>query len=325
MTEYRLVTVWHFEAPLAAVYAAVCDPVRWPEWWPDAKLVEQGRAGQADGVGQLLHCTWQGRLPYRLQFDLVTTSIQPLVAVEGAVTGDLEGSGRCLFSQDGAVTTVRHEWRVRTTRRWMNLLAPCARLLFKYNHALAMKRGGEELARRLEARQLGLEHADLGAEYRQGADDRLAAVGAGLAAGVLATGVQIALWWLAALPVAEMLWRDTRLTAAIVLGPAVLTSPHHPAWLVWLLAAAIHFLLSIAYGLLLARLVAGLAAAQALAAGGLFGLALYAVNLYGFTAIFPWFAQARDWIAAVTHLAFGVILAGSYLALRSCLPRRETP
>ena len=324
MTEYRLVTVWRIEAPLAAVYAAVCEPLCWPEWWPDAQRIEQRQAGAADGVGRVLHCTWQGRLPYRLGFDLITTRMQPLEAVEGVVEGDLEGIGRCLFSQAGAVTTVRHEWRVRTTRSWMNLLAPCARPLFKRNHALAMKRGGEGLARRLDARLLGLEHADLGAEPHRRGDDRLAAVGAGLAAGVVATALQMALWWLSAVPVAETLFRDARLTAAMVMGQAVLPPPNTLQWNVMLLATLIHFALSIAYGLILARLIGRLRLrpGPALLAGGLYGLALYAINLYGFTAIFPWFAVARDWITALTHLAFGTILAGSYLALR---PRHPPP
>ncbi len=160
---YRLDTVWRIEAPVAAVYALAADPLGWPQWWPDAQRVEQRHAGGADGVGRLLRCTWQGRLPYRLQFDLHTTRILPLVAVEGRVCGDLEGVGRCFFSQTGAVTTIRHEWRVRTTPRWMNLLAPCIRPVFKHNHAMAMQLGGEGLAHTLRARLLGLEHIDLGA------------------------------------------------------------------------------------------------------------------------------------------------------------------
>jgi hypothetical protein len=63
--------------------------------------------------------------------------------------GELEGTGRWrLFEQDG-VTAVLYEWNVRTTRRWMNLLAPVARPVFEYNHDVVMRWGGEGLARRL--------------------------------------------------------------------------------------------------------------------------------------------------------------------------------
>lgn len=318
MAEYWLVTVWRIEAPLAAVYAAVCEPLCWPEWWPDAQRVEQRQAGAADGVGRVLRCTWQGHLPYRLSFDLHTTRMQPLLAVEGAVDGDLQGTGRCLFAQEGTVTTVRHEWRVRTTRRWMNLLAPLARPLFTHNHALAMRHGGEGLARRLNARFIGLECRDLGAADARPVSRRWAALAAGLLAGVIATLVQMVLWWLADVPVLDTLLRDTRLTAAMTMGPALLASPSAWGWSELLLATLIHFMLSAGYGLLLGAWLDRTrpASTPALLVGGLFGLVLYAINLYALTPFFPWFAVTRGWITALTHLAFGVTLAGGYLALR---------
>ena len=49
--------------------------------------------------------------------------------------------------------------------------------------------------------------------------------------------------------------------------------------------------------------------------GIVFGVALYIVNLYGFTAIFPWFAQARGWIALIAHGVFGVMVTSVYRSL----------
>jgi hypothetical protein len=65
--------------------------------------------------------------------------IQPGGAVDGAGT---------LTSAAGG-TLVRYDWDVRTTRRWMNLLAPAARPVFRWNHDELMRAGGEGLARRL--------------------------------------------------------------------------------------------------------------------------------------------------------------------------------
>ena len=36
--------------------------------------------------------------------------------------------------------------QVRTTKRWMNLAAPIARPLFKWNHDIVMQQGGKGLA-----------------------------------------------------------------------------------------------------------------------------------------------------------------------------------
>jgi hypothetical protein len=42
----------------------------------------------------------------------------------------------------------------------MNLLAPVARPVFKWNHDYVMQRGGEALARRLGARLVEVEHGE---------------------------------------------------------------------------------------------------------------------------------------------------------------------
>jgi hypothetical protein len=51
----------------------------------------------------------------------------------------------------------------------------------------------------------------------------------------------------------------------------------------------------------------------AAAIGGLvFGLVIYAINFYGFTALFPWFAEARNWITILAHAIFGLTLGLVY-------------
>ncbi|HKQ32652.1 MAG TPA: polyketide cyclase, partial [Thermodesulfobacteriota bacterium] len=45
----------------------------------------------------------------------------------------------------------RYDWQVETTKPWMNLIAPLARPIFKWNHDVVMKWGAEGLARRLGA------------------------------------------------------------------------------------------------------------------------------------------------------------------------------
>jgi hypothetical protein len=144
-----------------------------------------------------------------------------------------------------------------------------------------------------------------------------AAVYAGVAAGILATVVQIVLWSIFTDALPAVFFRDARFAAAIVLGPAVLPPPASFDGWIMLVATAVHFTLAICYGLVLARLIAGLRTLTSLAAGGAFGLAVYAVNMYGFTAVFPWFASSRDWITITTHVAFGMLIAAAYRLLSS--------
>lgn len=131
----------------------------------------------------------------------------------------------------------------------------------------------------------------------------------GLAAGVASTAAQLALWALAGMPLFDTLFRDARLTAAVILGADVLPPPSTPRWDILLAATLIHFALSIAYALIPAALVGRLATRSAMVGGALYGLTIYAINMYGFTLLFPWFAIARDWVTLATHLVFGIALA----------------
>lgn len=156
--EYNFVTVWSIEAPLEAVCETIGHTLNWPQWWSNVKSVSELTPGDATGIGSVRRYTWQGRLPYRLTFDIRVIHIVPLSAIEGIASGDVEGKGRWSFSVDGSVTVVRYEWQVRTTQAWMNLLALFARPFIEWNHNAVMQQGGVALAHRLNARLVEIAH-----------------------------------------------------------------------------------------------------------------------------------------------------------------------
>lgn len=133
----------------------------------------------------------------------------------------------------------------------------------------------------------------------------LAAVVAGTAAAIASTLAQVAMWIVFTDTFPAILWRDTRFAAAIVLGRSALDGAWAPATL-WIAASLVHIVLSIVYALLLSAAIRNLRLAASLLAGGLFGVALYLVNMHGFTSLYPWFEQSRDPITLVAHLVFGV-------------------
>ena len=154
-----------------------------------------------------------------------------------------------------------------------------------------------------------------------------AAVYAGLVAGILATVVQIALWSVFTDALPTILFRDARFAAAIVMGRKVLPPPASFDWMVMLVATGVHFALSIAYGLALSPLISRLRTLPSMLVGAAFGLGLYGINMYGFTAVFPWFQATRDSITLATHAVFGVAAAAVYKMLsqqRFVRARRET-
>ncbi|HET9025289.1 MAG TPA: sodium:proline symporter [Burkholderiaceae bacterium] len=142
---------------------------------------------------------------------------------------------------------------------------------------------------------------------------------AAVAAGTLSTVAQVALWLLFTDAWPVSLLRDARLAAAIVMGPAVLPPPASFDPVVMGVATVVHFALSFVYAALIAWLVGQRSPGRAVALGAASGLALYLVNMHGFTLVFPWFAQARDWITLAAHVAFGVVAAAAWVQAR---PRR---
>jgi uncharacterized protein YndB with AHSA1/START domain len=157
MPEYRFLTTWLLEADRERVWDAIYDSERWPEWWKGVLEAEKLEEGGADGVGQYGRYVWKARLPYRVEFHMRTTRVERPELLQGDATGELAGVGRWrLFEQD-SVTAVIYEWNVRTTKAWMNALAPVARPAFQSNHDYVMRNGGRGLAKLLGARLLALD------------------------------------------------------------------------------------------------------------------------------------------------------------------------
>lgn len=135
---------------------------------------------------------------------------------------------------------------------------------------------------------------------------------AAFGAAVGSTVIELLLWSIAGDDVIRNLFRDARLTAAIVLGRSVLGTSTGFDPIVMGVATLVHAALSLAYAAVLAIVVRNMSLWAALFAGGVFGLILYGVNLHAFTAIFPWFIAVRGAITLVAHLVFGVTAAAVY-------------
>jgi uncharacterized protein YndB with AHSA1/START domain len=159
MTRYAFVTLWHIDAPIDRVWEEIAHPERWPSWWKYVARVEKREEGDENGVGSLWHHEWKTALPYTLVFNLRTTRAEKPQILEAASTGELSGTGRWQLTPQASVTIVRYDWKVSTTKSWMNLLAPLARPLFAWNHKIVMQEGGEGLARLLGARLLQASHS----------------------------------------------------------------------------------------------------------------------------------------------------------------------
>jgi hypothetical protein len=154
VASYAFTTIWRLDAPVTEVFGLIDRIEAWPAWWPSVLRVVRLQAGGEDGVGARYRLTFRGRLPYELHFTSRVTRREAPQVIRGAATGELEGNGTWHLREDEGWTTVRYDWHIRTTRRWMNALAvlPFVREIFALNHHAVMRRGLAGICRELGVR-----------------------------------------------------------------------------------------------------------------------------------------------------------------------------
>jgi hypothetical protein len=101
-------------------------------------------------------------------------------------------------------------------------------------------------------------------------------------------------------------WGPARMIAAMVLGPKVLPPPATFDGFIVAVAFGVDIVLAIIYVAVLGWLIRRWATATALLVGAVFGAALYVVNFYGFTHVFPWFVMGRNGVTLLTHVVFSM-------------------
>lgn len=149
MAEYEFLTLWLVEAPIERVWDQLYDVASWPRWWKGVTSTRALAPGGPDGVGRVFAIAWRSYLPYELAFEITVRRVERPHLIDGHAVGELTGTGCWRLFQHAGVTAVTYEWRVHTTKTWMNLLAPVARGVFAHSHDHVMRQGGEGLARRL--------------------------------------------------------------------------------------------------------------------------------------------------------------------------------
>jgi hypothetical protein len=126
MADHHYVSTWQLQEPIEQVWTALTDLEHLPSWYASVQEARELTPGDAQGIGRQVRYVIKGRLPLRLAFEATTTRSVAPRDQELRAEGELAGTGRWSLDQQGEVTTARYTWDVRTTRPWMNLLAPLA-------------------------------------------------------------------------------------------------------------------------------------------------------------------------------------------------------
>ena len=152
---YHFVTVWRVAGRIAEVRAVLSDSPSLPRWWPSVYLDVVPRAdGDASGVGRTVDVHTTGWLPYTLRWTLEITETMTDTGFALRASGDLAGTGRWTFRQDGPEVEITYDWRVTATKPLLRRLSWLLRPAFAANHSWAMARGEESLALELRRRRM---------------------------------------------------------------------------------------------------------------------------------------------------------------------------
>ncbi len=144
--EYKFITNWRVESTVEEVTEILEQPTELPRWWPSVYLdVRELEPGDDDGVGKIISLYTKGWLPYTLLWQLKRTESRSPHGFSIEAWGDLEGSGKWAFEQDGSWVQITYDWRVNANKPILRYLSFILKPLFSANHDWAMKRGEESL------------------------------------------------------------------------------------------------------------------------------------------------------------------------------------
>src|SRR4029453_2874752 len=146
-TDYEFRTMWRVAGTTTEVKDVLGEASTLPEGWPSVYLsVTPLSPGSADGIGRSVDLHTKGWLPYTLRWKLTVT--EPITDKGFAISakGDLNGTGRWTFEQDGPEVIITYDWHVSTAKPLLPRVGWLLKPLFSPNHTWAMAPGQQSLA-----------------------------------------------------------------------------------------------------------------------------------------------------------------------------------
>ena len=98
--------------------------------------------------------------------------------------------------------------------------------------------------------------------------------------------------------------------ASLLMGPDVITQEATTTTLV--VGVLVNYLVAAVWGFIICASLHRWGLLVGIVLGGLLGLALYAINLYGMTFYFEWFRGINTYLMLAAHVLYGMVLGGTY-------------
>ena len=115
-----------------ALWDALNDTERFPEWWPWLRSFDATAEKLAPGT--VATCAVRAPLPYTLEFQVHVEEVEPGLWIDTRVSGDLEGPARLEVAGTGEASTARLTWSVDLHLPFLSAASLVARPVLVWAH-----------------------------------------------------------------------------------------------------------------------------------------------------------------------------------------------
>jgi len=144
--EYHYITHWRVKGTVEEVSTILSQATDLVRWWPSVYLdVQEGEAGDENGIGKVIHLYTKGWLPYTLRWSFRVTESKYPYGFALEAWGDFVGHGIWTFEQNGEWADITYDWNIRADKPLLKYLSFLMKPIFGANHQWAMHKGEESL------------------------------------------------------------------------------------------------------------------------------------------------------------------------------------
>jgi hypothetical protein len=152
--DYHFLTKWCFQAKIEEIATVLEDIESLPQWWPMVYLdVRTLSEGEANGVGRQVNLLTKGRLPYTLRWRFTVVESNSPHGFTIRAEGDFVGTGVWRLTQNGPLSEVEFDWRIRAEKPLLKAFSWALKPVFSWNHRWAMEKGQECLCAEIKRRR----------------------------------------------------------------------------------------------------------------------------------------------------------------------------
>lgn len=144
--EYHYITHWRVKGTIQEVSEILSRATDLVRWWPSVYLnVQEGEAGDENGIGKVIHLYTKGWLPYTLRWSFRVTESKYPYGFALEAWGDFVGRGIWTLEQNGEWADITYDWKIRADKPLLKYFSFLFKPIFGANHQWAMRMGEESL------------------------------------------------------------------------------------------------------------------------------------------------------------------------------------